>query len=111
MAQVKLTWVERQVKSKIVNIPFDINYLNDCNISDAADLKDYIMDYYNWNNDDDFLFNYLNDEEQEHYYGDLEAELLDDSLIDGYKYLIKPTLNCCDGQIGNYCPHCGKKLK
>ena len=110
MAQVKLTWVERQIKSKIVDIPFDVNYLKYCDIFDITDLKEHIRDYYNWNDDNDFLFNYLSNKEQEHYYEDLEAELLDDSLIDEYKYLIKD-IKCCDSQTGNYCSHCGTKLK
>jgi len=118
MAQIKLTWIEQKTRSKIVEIPFcnldeyfgEENY----NCEDEYDLTDLIDDFYCWNTDDEFLYNYLNDEEREFYYDELGAEILNiGEVVKENLHLIEPPkpYNCCSQYTTNYCPECGNQLK
>jgi hypothetical protein len=114
MAQIELTWLEKRKRTKIVEIPLDVDYLDGFDISDETDLVATINDYYNWNKEDNFLMKYLTKEEQQFYYDDLEAEVLNwDELEEKYSYLIRgeEPKDCCSQYTSNYCPECGKKLK
>ena len=119
MLKIKLNWIEQKKCSKIIDINIsheslreEIGYLED--INSEEDLKDYIYDYIKYNSDPNFLYNLLTDDERENYYDDLECEeiLEIDELVTQFSYLIseKIKLNCCTGQTGNYCSHCGAKL-
>lgn len=117
MAKIKLTWTEQKEGSKIVEIPFSEELLkqnnDDLEIYSKDDLEGYIYDYFNENEDYNFLYNYLSKEEQKYYYDDLDCEeIFDlDELIEKYSYLIEEQILCCSTQTGNYCSICGKKLK
>jgi hypothetical protein len=118
MAQIKLTWTERKTRSKRVEIPF-IDDLKEYFGSDVACEEEYILeclieDYYCYNNDPNFLYQHLSEEEQEYYYDDLEAKILymDEIIKENLHFIEAPKpVVCCANQTTNYCPHCGKKLK
>jgi hypothetical protein len=118
MAQIKLTWIERRIRSKIVEIPFVDSlkeyFEGDYHCEDKQDLEQLIEDYYCYNASSDFLYKHLSDEEKEFYYDDLDIEIFDmNEIIEKNLHLIeapKPNV-CCTNQTTNYCPECGKKLK
>lgn len=88
-------------------------YLEECNIDSEESLENTILNYV-WQ----FPFSEIVSSEDVEYTDELlNADVLNiQELIKHYSYLIKEDslekeLNCCDGQTGNYCSVCGKKLK
>ena len=92
-------------------------YLKECDIYSEESLGNTILDYV-W----DFPSSEIVSSEDVEYTDEiLNADVLNiQELIKHYSYLIKEDslensleeeLDCCDGQTGNYCSTCGKKLK
>lgn len=86
---------------------------NDCEEVHEYNLINWINDYIWEEVDSSTIFNIedINDVQDT---SDMECVNIDE-LLNYFGYLLKEKpniiLSCCDGQTGNYCSNCGKKLK
>ena len=117
MIKTNLIWTGRMGKLVEISSNFE-KYIedNEINIYCVHDLENFFRDYVRFNYDNNFLFNYLSEKEQDDFNDDLEAEILNmDELVEKYSYLIKTSeiskaYNCCSQYTTNYCPECGNQL-